>query len=34
VESSGRWLAIAAVVIAIGVGWWWWKTRKHGGESE
>jgi len=33
VESSGRWLAIAAAVIAIGVGWWWWKTRKHGGES-
>ena len=33
VESSGRWLAIAAAAIAIGVGWWWWKTRKHGGES-
>ncbi|HET7229931.1 MAG TPA: DedA family protein [Longimicrobium sp.] len=33
VESSGRWLAIAAVVIAIGVGWWWWKTRKEGGED-
>ena len=30
VESSGRWLAIAAVVIAIGVGWWWWKTRREG----
>ena len=33
VESSGRWLAIAAAVIAIGVGWWWWKTRKEGGED-
>lgn len=33
VESSGRWLAIAAAVIAVGVGWWWWKTRKEGGEE-
>lgn len=27
VESSGRWLAIAAVIAFAGVGWWWWKTR-------
>ncbi len=32
VESSGRWLAIAAAIIAAGVFWWWWKTRKEGGE--
>lgn len=29
VESSGRWLAIAAAVLAIGVFWWWWKSRRH-----
>jgi membrane protein DedA with SNARE-associated domain len=28
VESSSRWLAIAAAIIAVGVGWWWWKTRR------
>jgi membrane protein DedA with SNARE-associated domain len=33
VESSGRWLAIAAVIIAAGVFWWWWKTRKEGAEE-
>jgi membrane protein DedA with SNARE-associated domain len=33
VESSGKWLAIAAGVLAIGVGWWWWKSRREG-ESE
>lgn len=31
VESSGRWLAIAAAIIAAGVFWWWWKTRKEDG---
>jgi membrane protein DedA with SNARE-associated domain len=30
VESSGKWLAIAAGVLAIGVGWWWWKSRREG----
>jgi len=32
VESSGRWLAIAAALMAAGVFWWWWKTRKEDGE--
>lgn len=27
VERSGRWLAIAAVPLFLGVAWWWWKTR-------
>ncbi|HEY0016946.1 MAG TPA: DedA family protein [Longimicrobium sp.] len=31
VEASGRWLAIAAVILFAGVAWWWWKTR---GEEE
>lgn len=30
VESSGKWLALAAGVIAVGVGWWWWKSRREG----
>lgn len=35
VESSGRWLAIAAAVLALGVGWWWWRSRRaEGGEAE
>ncbi|HYH78926.1 MAG TPA: DedA family protein, partial [Longimicrobium sp.] len=25
VESSGRWLAIAAAIMSAGVFWWWWK---------
>lgn len=33
VESSGKWLALAAGVVAAGVFWWWWKTRKEGGEE-
>lgn len=32
VEASGRWLAVAAVVLFAGVGWWWWRTR--GAEHE
>jgi membrane protein DedA with SNARE-associated domain len=27
VESSGRWLAVAAGVLAAVVAWWWWRTR-------
>lgn len=27
VESSGRWLGIAAVILFAAVAWWWWKTR-------
>ena len=27
VESSGKWLAIVAVVLALAVGWIWWKSR-------
>lgn len=34
VESSGKWLAIAAGVLAVGVGWWWWKSRREGGEEK
>ncbi|HEX9936384.1 MAG TPA: DedA family protein [Longimicrobium sp.] len=33
VESSGKWLAIAAAVMAGGVFWWWWKSRKEGGDE-
>lgn len=33
VEASGRWLAIAAAVLAIAVGWWWWKSRRGSSES-
>jgi membrane protein DedA with SNARE-associated domain len=34
VESSGRWLAIAAGVLAVAVGAWWWKTRRDGRDAE
>ena len=34
VESSGKWLAIAAAVLAVVVGWWWWKTRRHGKDAK
>jgi len=34
VESSGKWLAIAAAVLATGVGWWWWKSRREGAEEK
>jgi membrane protein DedA with SNARE-associated domain len=27
VEASGRWLALAAVILFAVVAWWWWKTR-------
>jgi membrane protein DedA with SNARE-associated domain len=33
VESSGKWLAIAAAVLSAGVGYWWWRSRREG-ESE
>jgi membrane protein DedA with SNARE-associated domain len=33
VEASGKWLAIAAGVLAVAVGWWWWKTRRDGRAS-
>ena len=29
VESSGRWLAIAAALLFAAVAWWWWRSRKH-----
>jgi membrane protein DedA with SNARE-associated domain len=29
VESSGKWLAITAGLIALAVGWWWWKSRRE-----
>lgn len=28
VESSGKWLAIAAGVLGVIVAWWWWRSRK------
>jgi membrane protein DedA with SNARE-associated domain len=28
VESSGRWLAVAAAVLVLLVGWLWWQTRE------
>jgi membrane protein DedA with SNARE-associated domain len=28
-ESSGRWLGIAAAALALGVGWWWWTSRRE-----
>ncbi|HET6233185.1 MAG TPA: DedA family protein [Longimicrobiaceae bacterium] len=28
-ESSGRWLFIAALVLLAGVVWWWWKSRRR-----
>ena len=31
VESSGRWLGIAAAILFAIIAWWWWKTR---GEEE
>ena len=31
VESSGRWLSVAAVILFIVLAWFWWKTR---GEQE
>jgi membrane protein DedA with SNARE-associated domain len=31
VESSGRWLGIAAAILFAILGWYWWKTR---GEEE
>jgi membrane protein DedA with SNARE-associated domain len=31
VESSGRWLGIAALILFAILGWYWWKTR---GEEE
>lgn len=33
VESSGKWLAIAAAMLAAGVGFWWWKSRREGGSE-
>jgi membrane protein DedA with SNARE-associated domain len=34
VESSGKWLALAAGLVAAGVGWWWWKSRQgHASEA-
>jgi membrane protein DedA with SNARE-associated domain len=29
VEASGKWLALAACVAALGVGYWWWKSRRR-----
>jgi hypothetical protein len=29
VEASGKWLAVAAGVLALAVGWWWWKSRRE-----
>lgn len=34
VEASGKWLAIAAAVLALLVGRWWWKSRKHAAAEE
>ncbi|MFL5382033.1 MAG: DedA family protein [Longimicrobiaceae bacterium] len=34
VEASGKWLAIAAGVLAILVGWWWWKSRRAAAAEE
>lgn len=33
VEASGRWLAIAATILFIGVAWWWWRSRSRSGAS-
>lgn len=29
VETTGRWFAIPAAVLAIWFGWWWWRTRRR-----
>ncbi|MBB4638703.1 DedA family protein [Longimicrobium terrae] len=29
VDASGRWLAIAAAILAVIVVWFWWKSRKQ-----
>jgi membrane protein DedA with SNARE-associated domain len=34
VEASGKWLAIAAGVLAILIGWWWWKSRRAAAAEE
>src|SRR4051812_33714382 len=34
VESSGKWLALAAGVLAIGVGWWWGGSRRGAGDGK
>ena len=34
VEASGKWLAIAAGVLALVVGRWWWKSRRHAAAGE
>jgi membrane protein DedA with SNARE-associated domain len=33
VESSGKWLGIAAGVLALLVCWWWWKSRREAAEG-
>jgi membrane protein DedA with SNARE-associated domain len=30
VESSGRWLSIAAALLLVGAAIWWWRTRRRG----
>lgn len=30
VEASGRWFAIAATILFVGVAWWWWRSRREG----
>ena len=34
VEASGKWLAAAAGILALGVGWWWWKSRRESAPGE
>lgn len=34
VESSGKWLALAAAVVAVAVGWWWWRSRREGADAK
>jgi membrane protein DedA with SNARE-associated domain len=29
VESSGKWLAGAAAVLAVAAGVWWWRSRRE-----
>jgi membrane protein DedA with SNARE-associated domain len=31
VEASGRWLFIAAAILAADVGLWWWRSRRRSG---